>query len=72
VRRLVSAAELRSDDVVADVGAGAGAITRELLRRRVAKVYALELDRRFEPFLSPLPVELLWGDAMTHVLPDVT
>jgi hypothetical protein len=38
----------------------------------VAKVYGLELDRRFEPILARLPVEMLWGDATTYELPDVT
>jgi 16S rRNA (adenine1518-N6/adenine1519-N6)-dimethyltransferase len=70
VRRLVSAAALSPTDVVADVGAGTGVITREILRRGVAKVYALEVDRRFAPFLEPLPVR--WGDALAGDLPDVT
>ncbi|MEK6276570.1 MAG: 16S rRNA (adenine(1518)-N(6)/adenine(1519)-N(6))-dimethyltransferase RsmA [Actinomycetota bacterium] len=55
------------DDVVLEVGAGAGSLS-ERLAERVAHLHAIELDRRLEPELAGLAavpnVTLHWGDAM--------
>ncbi len=58
-------AELRSDDVVLEVGPGLGVLTR-YLAAHVAHVHAVELDRSLEPHLASLPatVELHFGDAL--------
>ncbi|GAA2755270.1 rRNA adenine N-6-methyltransferase family protein [Actinopolymorpha rutila] len=76
VRTLVDTAAPTARDVVADLGAGTGVITRGLLRRAVARIYAVELDRRFEPYLEPLTrshdVRLLWNDFLDVDLPTVT
>jgi 16S rRNA (adenine1518-N6/adenine1519-N6)-dimethyltransferase len=58
-------AELRSDDVVLEIGPGLGVLTR-YLSERVARVHAVELDRSLEPHLASLPasVELHFGDAL--------
>jgi 16S rRNA (adenine1518-N6/adenine1519-N6)-dimethyltransferase len=54
-------------DVVLEVGAGEGVLTR-VLGARVAHVHAIELDRRLEQSLSDVAqspnVTLHWGDAM--------
>jgi 16S rRNA (adenine1518-N6/adenine1519-N6)-dimethyltransferase len=54
-------------DVVLEVGAGEGVLTRAL-RSRVAHVHAIELDRRLEEPLSEIAeapnVTVHWGDAM--------
>ena len=58
-------AELEADDVVLEIGAGLGVLTR-YLAPRVARVHAVELDRSLEPGLRDLPanVELHFGDAL--------
>jgi 16S rRNA (adenine1518-N6/adenine1519-N6)-dimethyltransferase len=58
-------AELEHDDVVLEVGAGLGVLTRHLAER-VRHVHAVEVDRSLEPHLAGLPahVELHWGDAL--------
>ena len=57
-------ADLRSDDVVLEIGPGLGVLTR-YLAERVAHVHAVELDRSFEPHLPRDPnVTLHWGDAL--------
>jgi 16S rRNA (adenine1518-N6/adenine1519-N6)-dimethyltransferase len=61
-------AELRRDDVVLEIGPGAGVLT-VFLADRVARVYALELDRSLEPQLRQAlagrpNVELAFGDAL--------
>lgn len=59
--------ELAPEDVVLEVGAGEGVLTRRLAEA-AAHVHTVELDRRLEAALAPLAarpeVELHWGDAM--------
>jgi 16S rRNA (adenine1518-N6/adenine1519-N6)-dimethyltransferase len=58
-------AELGPDDVVLEIGPGLGVLTR-YLASRVARVYAVELDRSLEPQLRGLGdnVEVRFGDAL--------
>jgi 16S rRNA (adenine1518-N6/adenine1519-N6)-dimethyltransferase len=64
---IVRDAELSSDDVVLEVGAGEGVLT-ERLAAAAAHVHAIELDQGLEPALAPVAVrpnvDLHWGDAM--------
>jgi 16S rRNA (adenine1518-N6/adenine1519-N6)-dimethyltransferase len=60
--------DLRSADVVLEVGPGLGVLTR-YLSDRVRVVHAVELDRSLEPALSDAlgtrsNVNLIWGDAL--------
>jgi 16S rRNA (adenine1518-N6/adenine1519-N6)-dimethyltransferase len=62
-------AELHATDVVLEVGPGPGGLT-SYLADRVAKVHAVELDRRLEPYLDARfgdrdNVELHFTDAVT-------
>src|SRR5207244_6547342 len=61
-------AELKADDVVLEIGPGLGVLTT-YLADRVARVYAVELDRSLEPQLRERlagrpNVELRFGDAL--------
>jgi 16S rRNA (adenine1518-N6/adenine1519-N6)-dimethyltransferase len=61
-------ADLHADDVVLEIGAGVGTLT-EHLAGQVARVIAVEIDRKLEPALAEVVdehpnVELVWGDAM--------
>ena len=60
-------AELRSVDVVLEIGPGLGALTRTLAEQ-CAHVHAVELDRRLEPHLRDVAaapnVTVHWGDAL--------
>jgi 16S rRNA (adenine1518-N6/adenine1519-N6)-dimethyltransferase len=66
---IVREAELRPDDVVLEVGPGEGALT-ERIAPAVARVHAIELDRRrFGDALDAVAeaagnVQVVWGDAM--------
>jgi 16S rRNA (adenine1518-N6/adenine1519-N6)-dimethyltransferase len=65
---IVREAELRSEDVVLEVGAGEGALT-ERLAGEVSTVHAIELDERLRSSLEAVAerhpnVSLVWGDAM--------
>ncbi len=51
VADLVAAAKISKEDVVVEVGAGTGVLTRELARR-AGKVFAFELDRDLIPVLQ--------------------
>lgn len=53
---IVALADVRADDVVLEVGAADGVLTRELLER-AALVHAFEIDRRFVPRLEALAGE---------------
>jgi 16S rRNA (adenine1518-N6/adenine1519-N6)-dimethyltransferase len=61
-------AELQTDDVALEIGAGVGTLT-DHLAAQVAHVIAVEIDRRLEPALAEVlaahpNVDLIWGDAM--------
>lgn len=64
---IVRDAELTSDDVVLEVGAGEGPLT-ERLAAVAAHVHAIEIDRALEPALAPIAalsnIDLHWGDAL--------
>lgn len=68
VKKIVSLAELNSNDVVLEVGAGIGNLTKELAKS-AGKVISFEKDRRFEKLLSALPknVEIHLEDAWNYV-----
>ncbi|HEY2354253.1 MAG TPA: 16S rRNA (adenine(1518)-N(6)/adenine(1519)-N(6))-dimethyltransferase RsmA [Gaiellaceae bacterium] len=63
-------AELASDDVVLEIGPGAGVLTR-FLAERVRHVHAVEIDRDLEPALADIApnVDIVFGDALQLDLP---
>jgi len=54
VEKMVSLAELKPTDVVMEIGAGTGTITRKVAQR-VKRVIAFEIDQKLKPFFSDLP-----------------
>lgn len=71
---IVRDAELGTEDVVLEVGAGEGVLT-ERLAAAASHVHAVEIDRRLKPVLAPLAsrgnVSLHWADAMKLDLSDL-
>ena len=68
LQRIVSAAELSEDDVVVDIGAGVGTLTR-LLAGQASRVLAVELDDNLATILraemAGLPnVQIIHGDIL--------
>jgi len=51
---VVAVAGIAPEDVVLDIGAGAGALTATALCGRPQRIYAVEIDRRFSSRLDPL------------------
>lgn len=68
VKQMVDFAELNKDDVVLEIGAGIGNLTRELAKK-AGKVIAFEIDERFKPLLSDLGenVDLRFEDAWEYI-----
>jgi len=69
LRRIINAANLEKDDVVLEVGAGLGTLTRGLAER-AGRVIAVELDQRLMPVLrrtlAPYPhAELVQQDILS-------
>lgn len=66
--RIASFADLSDKDVVLEIGAGPGNLTR-LLAQQAGKVIALEIDERFRADLENLPenVEVVFADAHKYV-----
>lgn len=64
---IVRDAELETDDVVLEVGAGEGVLS-ERLAEAATHLHTVEIDRRLEDALAPVAsrpnVSLHWGDAM--------
>jgi 16S rRNA (adenine1518-N6/adenine1519-N6)-dimethyltransferase len=72
---IVREAGLGPDDVVLEVGGGAGALTRRLAER-VAHLHVIELDERMRTELEAVATEagnvsLHWADAMRCALADL-
>lgn len=77
VRTLVDTAQVNRHDVIADLGAGTGVITREVIRRSPRRIHAIEIDAKFTQFLAPLGqnghgVDVILGDILTSTLSDTT
>lgn len=68
VRKIVAAAEISPQDVVVEIGAGAGTLTRALAKK-AGLVIALEVDKRLQPVLGETlsgcsNVEVVYEDAL--------
>lgn len=68
IKEMVGFADLTRDDVVLEIGAGTGNITKELAEK-AGKVITFEIDRQFEPFLAKLPknVEIYYKSASSFI-----
>lgn len=66
--QIVELAKLNTNDVVLEIGAGFGYLTREIAKK-AGKVIAFEIDKRFKPVLSDLPgnIDLRYEDAWGYV-----
>ncbi len=65
IKKLVEAASVSKKDVVLEIGAGTGMITRKLAKK-AGSVLAIEIDKSFKNDLKGLPknVEVIFGDAL--------
>ena len=66
-------AEIRPEDIVLEIGSGAGSLTRELARA-ACRVIAVEIDKDLIPQLHasmPENVEIIEGDALAIEFPSV-
>lgn len=68
IKKIVDLAEVGRDDVVLEIGAGVGNLTKELAKK-AGKVITFEIDKRFQSLLDTLPnrVEIHWEDAWPHI-----
>jgi 16S rRNA (adenine1518-N6/adenine1519-N6)-dimethyltransferase len=66
--RILAAADIAPGEILLEIGAGNGILTRRLLSQSPKRLYAIEMDRRLAPFLLPLESNpsftLLWGDVL--------
>lgn len=71
IKKIVDSADLKTTDVVLEIGAGTGNLTKELAKRS-GRVAAFEIDPRFKSFLSKLPknvdvhFESAWDFVQVH------
>lgn len=65
VEDLIKIAHVGKKDVVLEIGAGSGTITRKLAKK-AGKVIAIEIDKKFYERLKNLPknVEIIFGDSL--------
>lgn len=68
IKKIVSFADLKRSDIVLEVGAGTGNLTRELAKK-AGKVIAFEIDERLKPYLSKLPknVDIRYENAWNYI-----
>lgn len=75
---IVNAAELRPEDIVLEIGAGKGILTKRILER--CKVYAIEIDPQLceylqvslSPYIDEGKLKIICGDALKVNFPDFT
>jgi len=70
LNKILEAAELERDDLVLEIGAGFGFLTRELAKR-VKKVIAIEIEKKFIEILKNQlqnyrNIEIIQGDVLDH------
>lgn len=75
LQKIVSVADVTSDDTVLEIGTGTGSLT-VLLGQIAKRVITLEVDERLVPILreelAPYPqIELYWMDALEADIPDL-
>lgn len=61
-QKFVSLLQLSSEDRLLEIGPGKGALTWRVASR-VSHYWVIEKDEKLKPFLEPLRVKILWGDA---------
>lgn len=68
IANMIARADLNRDDVVLEVGAGTGNLTK-ILATKAGRVIAFEIDPQFKPFLSNLPknVEIHYENAWDYI-----
>ncbi len=68
IKKVAGFADLDKNDVVLEIGAGIGNLTREIARE-AGRVIAFEIDEQFKPFLLKLPknVEVHYKSAWDYV-----
>ncbi len=69
LRIILDHGNIGPEDSILEVGAGKGILTEGLLERGPKMVFAMEIDRSLEPFLSDLGdlyknLKIFWGDAL--------
>lgn len=67
---MCSCASIGTHDSVLEVGPGKGMLTRRLLEARPARLFVVEIDRRFSGELDPMSeananLEVIWADALS-------
>ncbi|MBN1333941.1 MAG: ribosomal RNA small subunit methyltransferase A [Synergistales bacterium] len=75
LRKIVKQAGITDNDIILEIGPGKGILTRAILDAGCKKLYAVELDRRLEPFLAKLNVlfpnlVIFWEDALKLDYPE--
>jgi 16S rRNA (adenine1518-N6/adenine1519-N6)-dimethyltransferase len=65
LNEIITAAELKQDDIILEIGPGKGVLTEELAKK-AKKVMAIEMDDNLKPWLDALPanVEVIYSNAL--------
>lgn len=68
IKKIVKFANLKKKDVVLEIGAGTGNLTREIAKK-ARRVITFEIDKKFKPFLDKLPknVDVHYKNAWNYI-----
>ncbi len=61
IKKIITAADVRENDIILEIGPGPGALTHALLEKK-AKVIAIEKDKTFADILKKLPLKVYEED----------
>jgi len=75
ITQLIDSADLSIEDTVLEIGPGPGQITKAIAEK-AGKVYAIEIDKRFEPILKNLQkqynnLEIIFGSVLDIEWPNI-
>lgn len=72
--RIITASGIKPGEILFEIGAGNGVLTKRLLSANPSILFSVEMDRRLAPFLSPLEKDprlvLIWGDVLKMSLAE--
>ncbi len=64
---IIECSDIKSDDVVFEIGCGNGVLSREILSKKPKKLICVECDRNLNPNINDDNFELIYGDGLDEI-----
>ena len=64
---IIECSDIKSDDIVFEIGCGKGVLSREILSKKPKKLICIECDRNLNPNINDDNFELIYGDGLDEI-----